>query len=188
MSDWAYPEVTAAIQEELVPVSLQNLYHRDMTRDDFCLLVVDAVSKILGKEPEDLVLEKTGKPMSYFYGADPFPDAISNSSIIANALGIVNGRDTGLFDPYSPITRQEAAAMLTRAARVLGLDTTGPAPSAFVERNDMPQWALEAVDYVSQIGVMGGVGDGRFDPYGSYTREQSYMTIYRLFQAYQAQQ
>lgn len=187
MSDWAYPEVTAAIKETLVPVRLQNLYRRNITRDDFCLLVVTAISEILDMEPEDLVLEKTGKSLAYFYGANPFPDAISNASIIANALGIVGGRDNGCFDPYAPITRQEAAAMLSRAARVLKMDTSAPQAAPFADRGTLPGWATEAVDYVFQIGVMGGVGENRFDPNGTYTREQAYMTIYRLFNAYQAE-
>lgn len=187
MSDWAYPEVTAAIKETLVPVRLQNLYRRNITRDDFCLLVVTAVSEILGMSPEELVLEKTGKPASDFYGANAFPDAISNASIIANALGIVGGRDDGRFDPYAAITRQEAAAMLARAARVLNMDTSDPQAAPFADRDALPSWATEAVDYVFQTGVMGGVGENRFDPTGTYTREQAYMTIYRLFNAYQAE-
>ncbi len=30
---------------------------------------------------------------------------------------------------------------------------------------------------------MGGTGNNTFSPTGTYTREQSYVTIYRLFQA-----
>jgi len=41
----------------------------------------------------------------------------------ANKYGIVNGVGNGLFNSNGTITRQEAAAMLTRAAKLCGMDT-----------------------------------------------------------------
>lgn len=41
----------------------------------------------------------------------------------ANAYGIINGRGGNLFDPEGRITRQEAAAMVTRAAKLCGMET-----------------------------------------------------------------
>lgn len=41
----------------------------------------------------------------------------------ANAYGIVNGTSATTFEPDSRITRQEAAAMVARAARLCGMDT-----------------------------------------------------------------
>ena len=41
----------------------------------------------------------------------------------ANAYGIIGGKGNNLFDPEGLITRQEAAAMVTRAAKLCGLDT-----------------------------------------------------------------
>lgn len=41
----------------------------------------------------------------------------------AHAYGIVAGKDNGLFAPNSTITRQEAAVMTARAARLCGMDT-----------------------------------------------------------------
>lgn len=36
---------------------------------------------------------------------------------------------------------------------------------------------------MSAAGIMQGVGDGRFSPKGSYTREQAVMTMLRLYDA-----
>ena len=41
----------------------------------------------------------------------------------ANSSGIVNGVGNGKFNPEGTITRQEAAAMVARAAKLCGLDT-----------------------------------------------------------------
>lgn len=185
MDSWAYAEVTAAIEEELVPVYLQNLYLRDITRGEFCDLVMQAVTEVLDTDAEDLVKAKAGKELSQFVQAYPFTDTTDSNAIAANALGIVSGRGGGIFDPYATISRQEAAAMLTRAAKVLNMDTTKAQVSTFSDRDSLPSWALEAVDYISQIGVMNGVGNNSFAPLDSYTREQAFMTIYRLFLAQQ---
>jgi hypothetical protein len=103
--------------------------------------------------------------------------------IAANALGIVNGRGDGTFDPYATITRQEAAAFLMRSAKVLGMDTSGVTAAGFADSGDVGVWFTDAVNFVYQINVMGGTGNNSFSPLGTYTREQSYITIYRLFLA-----
>ena len=41
----------------------------------------------------------------------------------AYTYGIVNGKTATSFDPNGTITRQEAAAMVTRAAKLCGMDT-----------------------------------------------------------------
>ena len=183
MHAWAYEEVVAAIKENLVPVSLRNLYLHNISREDFCTLAVCAVEEVLEKDIDEVVLEYTGKPLAEWVAAYPFHDTSNSDIIAANALGIMNGRGNGVFDPYSSITRQEAAAMLMRTASTLGMDTTEAADSAFKDAASIAPWAQDAVDYVFSIGVMNGTGNDSFSPRNTYTREQSYMTIYRLFVA-----
>jgi hypothetical protein len=183
MDAWAYAEVTAAIEEDLVPTYLQNLYLNNITRDEFCDLVIQAIEQVLDQDIEDVVKAQTGKDLSSFRKAYPFADTTSSNVIAANALGIVNGRGGSLFDPYATITRQEAAAFLMRSAKVLGMDTDSVAVAGFTDSGDVGVWFTDAVNFVYQINVMGGTGNNSFSPLGTYTREQSYMTIYRLFQA-----
>ena len=71
----------------------------------------------------------------------------------ACAYGIVQGRGDGIFDPQGTITRQEAALMTVRAAKLCGLDTT----VSVAEQNDtlcdymdyrqISSWAKEAMAY-----------------------------------------
>jgi len=112
-----------------------------------------------------------------------FPDTDSANVIAAAKLGIVNGRSSGAFDPSANITRQEAAKMLALAAKVLGADITA-SEVAFADADDIYAWAKEFIYYVNTIGVMNGTSTTtppNFSPLRTYTREQSILTVYRLF-------
>ena len=184
MDSWAYPEVVAAIEENLVPTYLQNLYLNNITRDEFCDLVIQAISEVLDKEIADIVKEKTGKELSTWQQEYPFTDTTNSNVIAAYALGVVTGRGEKKFDPYATITRQEAAALLMRSAKVLGMDTSNASNAGYTDSDAVGVWFKDAVNYVHQINVMGSTGSGNtFSPTGAYTREQSYVTIYRLFKA-----
>ena len=183
MSSWAYAEVTAAIEENLVPADLQNLYLNNITRSEFSKLVVQAINQVLDQDIQDVVLDQTGRSLSSWQAEYPFTDSSDSEVIAAYALGIVTGRGNGIFDPYASITRQEAAAFLMRSAKVLGMDTTKITAAAFVDGSEVGVWFTDAVNFVYQINVMSGTGNNTFSPLGTYTREQSYITIYRLFQA-----
>lgn len=183
MSDWAYDEVVAAIEEELVPVSLQNLYRNNINREEFSELVIEAVCETLGVERDELIQKRTGKKLSAWVSEYPFYDTANSDVIAAYALGIVDGYGDGTFRPYSNITRQEAAALLTRSAKALGMDTSNPKSVSFADSGSVASWAIDSINFVNQINVMTGTGSNAFSPLGSYTREQSFMTIYRLFLA-----
>lgn len=78
-----------------------------MTRAEFCAIVVRAL---------DLETAQTG------VFADVQADAWYAAYVdTANAKGIVNGAAANAFEPDSTITRQEAAAMVARAAALAGL-------------------------------------------------------------------
>lgn len=183
MSSWAYESVVAAIEENLVPTYLQNLYPNSIKREEFCDLIVQSVEEILDTDIETLVQQRTGKSLDSFRKAYPFTDSTSSNVIAANALGIISGRGNGVFDPYATITRQEAASMLMRAAGVLGMDTGKAEDVDFADSGKISSWAADAINYVYKINVMSGIGGNQFGPQGTYSREQSFMTAYRLLLA-----
>ena len=182
MDAWAYEEVTAAIEANLVPVHLQNLYRNNITREEFCDLTIQALEETLGQNREELVASRTGKDLYRWIGEYPFKDTSNANVIAAYALGIVSGRGNGVFDPYAVITRQEAAAFLMRSAKALGMDTSSLTAASFADQNMVGEWFTDAVAFVYHNGVMSGTGGNCFSPLAPYTREQSYVTIYRLFQ------
>lgn len=183
MSSWAYEEVCAAIDAGLVPVELQNLYQQNITRNDFADVIVEAMQAISGKDVDTLVKDATGKTLDAAYAAYPFVDSTNRSVIAANALGVISGYGNGTFLPNNRITRQEAASMLMRAAKALGAKTDSASGADFADTAAIAAWAQPGVNYVYEAGVMAGTGANQFSPTANYTREQTYMTVYRLLLA-----
>ena len=71
----------------------------------------------------------------------------------ANAYGIVNGRSDTEFDPEGTISRQEAAVMTVRAAKLCGLDTAVGDAAAnnilcdYMDYRTIASWAKEAMAF-----------------------------------------
>ena len=183
-SGWAQEEVVLALDLGLVPDELACNYTDNITRLDFCKLVINLIEQKTGKTI-DAVLSERGLTLDY----SAFTDTSDNNVLAAYALEIVNGRGNGLFDCDSSITREEAAKMLKNTADILGVSASSPAVS-FSDTADFSSWAVEAIGFVSattdQVSgkvVMGGTGNNMFDPKGTYTRQQAYLTALRLYRA-----
>lgn len=173
---WAAEEVTKAINNNLVPSSLQNKYKENITRKEFCDLAISLVQSISGKSIDE-VLSSKGLTIS----ENAFSDATDKNVLAAYTLSIVSGKGNGLFDPNGKITRQEAAVMLANTAKALGIDINSD-EAVFADSDSIASWAKVAVNYVSSSKVMNGTGNG-FSAKGNYTRQQAYITIFRLFEA-----
>ncbi|MGI6028053.1 MAG: WG repeat-containing protein [Candidatus Heteroscillospira sp.] len=187
MDSWAYDEVCKAIEAGLVPNELQNQYKTNITRADFALLFMEVASEITGKSVDELVKSTTGKELDDIVKEHPFIDTADRNIVAANAMGIINGRGNGIFDPYATITRQDAATLVLRAAVAIkadAMDVWGDKiAAANIEFNDgaaFAPYAQEAIEVMAALDVMKGVGNNSFAPTATYTRQQSFMTAYRL--------
>ena len=96
-------------------------------------------------------------------------------------IGVVTGVCENRFDPGAGLTREQAAVMLSRLADAIGQPLPREA-ATFADNAQISSWAVEQVGHVQASGIMGGVGDNRFDPQGAYTIEQSIVTVMRLFE------
>ena len=169
-SDWAVPFIQEAFQLNVLPVELQSRYTATATRSEICALTVSLYEAV------------TGAPVA---GRTDFTDTDDPYVEKAAFLGIVNGVGNGAFRPDDPLTREQAAVMLDRLARILNCPLPQEAAD-FSDRNQISSWALSAVGAVQCTGIMNGVGSGRFDPSGLYSREQCISTLMRLYHWYQA--
>ncbi|MFD2328956.1 S-layer homology domain-containing protein [Cohnella sp. GCM10020058] len=109
----------------------------------------------------------------------------SNAVASAAKLGIVTGRADGSFGLDAPITRQEMAAMLYRAASELKLDlnaSSAAQAAAFTDADAIAPYARDAAAAMQRAGILQGTGAGAFDPAASTTRAQAATAIYRLFE------
>ncbi len=120
----------------------------------------------------------------------PFTDIdghwAKNHIVFLRDQGVTNGRQAEdgnyVFDPDTNITRAEFATMLARWLRS-DLTASAGADLPFADAADIPSWALEAVAYLYQTGVMTGSmeGDGLYAaPNDPITRCQAMTMLGRI--------
>lgn len=161
---WAVSDVNEAISDGLVHDSLQSRYGVPATRSEFCALAAALYEKAMG---EEITARKA------------FSDTMDINVEKMAALGVVNGVGENRFAPQDPLTREQAATILSRLAAVIGRPLAEGQPS-FADNGEISTWALLAVGQVQSSHIMNGVGDNRFAPTEAYTREQCIVTILRL--------
>lgn len=179
LDQWAWSECSAAIEQGIVPASLQNMYRENITREDFAKLLCALIEQASGKNIEQFVLDKTGKKLDNFINEYRFNDCYDREVIAAYALGLANGNDKGGFAPELSITRQEAAALLDRTAKLLSKTGSRPVEST-ADMDFAADYARPAIESVQQMGIMLGTGNGNFSPLASFSRQQAFMAVYRL--------
>ena len=185
-SSWASTEVQQAVEAGLIPDSIRLGYRENTNRLEFCHLVMR------------LVQVKTGMSISDFLRVkgveiEPLTFTDTNDSLIlaANALGIVNGVGNNRFDPFGQLQRQQAASMLSRAAKALGYTDTGEPGMSFSDRSRFQDYAVEPIEFISGVKdrisgnrVMGGLPNNMFGPASPYTKEQAILTMLRMYNSF----
>lgn len=179
-SDWAKEGIWEAICAGLVPNEIQGAYQSNITRKDFCQLMVKLVEQV---EARPISAYLASKGLS---APNPFTDTSDAAVRAAYALGIVSGTSATTFNPDGSITRQSAAAMLSRTAKLLGL--TSGSGETFSDITQISDGMREGIAFISGVTdpttgskVMSGTGDGKFSPAATFTRQQAIITVLRLF-------
>ena len=87
---------------------------------------------------------------------------------------MVNGYPDGTFRPEAPITRQEMATMLYRYWKLQGSKYTAKDDvlAGYQDRGEVADWALEAMSWTVQSGIIVGMTPTTLNPAGSATRAQ----------------
>ena len=164
-SGWAKTDVNEAIGAGLAPQSMQSKYTQATTRAEFCALAVAMYEAVTGQE----ITERLS-----------FSDTNDVNVEKMAALDVVNGVDNDIFAPNDTLTREQAATMLSRLSTALNKPLTKQSVT-FVDGSSISAYAVEAVGQMQATGVMGGIGDNTFAPKNNYSREQSIVTILRLY-------
>ncbi|MBQ9852695.1 MAG: S-layer homology domain-containing protein [Ruminiclostridium sp.] len=168
-SVWAHAEVMDAILFSLVPEDLQCKYTQATTRGEYA-----ALATCLYEMVTDEVIQLTEAEKA------PFTDTTDENVAKMYKVGVVNGMGDGTFAPNAKLTREQAATLLSRLANALEEPLTVSAP-AFADNDQISDWAYDAVGEVQAAEIMKGVEDNLFAPKRDYTREQSILTMDRLF-------
>ena len=88
--------------------------------------------------------------------------------------GYISGDGNGIFRPNDPVTRQEAAAMISR---ILDLKQNESRAYRYTDSYAISNWAKGVVGAVSEAGIMAGYPDGSFGPNRVLTRAEAVLAL-----------
>ena len=140
----------------------------------------------LGHDFKDGTCTRCGASDPNYKPVDPTPEAtftdVSETAWYKNSVdyavehALMNGTGANTFEPESTMTRAMLVTVLWRYA-----NAPKPGANPFT---DVPngKWYTDAVAWAAENGVVNGVGDGKFEPDGSVTREQMATILYRYAQ------
>ena len=201
-SNWAAEDIINAISmgyldddpdvfgyQPAVTDLLGSDYTKAITRGQFAALAVRYYETLMG----DITGEDYTIPVNS--GDDVFADSTGNEAIAkAYNLGIVGGYNSAdtrsgvSVGPDDPITREQAATMLTRLMEQLieAFDSVGRTGWSVWYADSLPftdeiaDWAYDGVRAVYGVGAMTGTTGTTFSAKDNYTIEQSIVTIMRI--------
>ena len=168
-----YEEVANELGSRMITKCLEegNAIQGDkaITRAEFAALLVNALG--LPQAPE---------------GADCFKDVAKSSSYLgeigaAYQYEIIKGVSKDQFAPNKTITREEAMAMMQRAAKVAQLKGEKGQLEAFEDYSKVSEWAKDAVAFNIGSDLIIG-SNNKLRPQSTITRAESMTVVLRMLQ------
>lgn len=138
-----------------------------ITREQFAKIIVN----VLGYD-------------SYQYDPAEFTDMDKNAwyakfVTIAAKSGLINGIDDNNFGTGMDITRQDMCTIIYRAIKTDNIKMS-EIYSDIQFSDTASDYAQEAIRELYRWGLVSGVGDNKFDPFGSVTRAMAAKVLYQL--------
>lgn len=165
---WAKKEI-----EDLVGLKIVNGVsdkefqpNRNITRAEFTKIMVEALKLDLVEEESRFKDVKTS-------------DWYSKYVETAVKHKLVKGISKDEFAPNKEITREEMSAIIYRAIEDKK-DTDYK--NDFKDKEKISNWAMDSIDYISEIGIVKGDNQNRFSPKKPATRAESSVMIWRFLQ------
>ena len=120
-------------------------------------------------------------------GLDDFSDNAEivnkDAVVVTSAIGLFDGYEDGSFGPENVVTRAEMAVIITTMLYGAGFNVTQFAETSVF--TDVPAWAEGYVNLCSSLGIVAGVGDGKFDPNATVTTAQAVLMLCRALGYFQ---
>lgn len=175
-SDWAVEWMERADSLNIIPAMLLNAdMTKQISRKEFAAVAVALYENMKGQKYEAV-------------GDSPFKDTDDPDIIKAYELGLVAGKTKDLYGPGDPLTREQAATMLTRAYKAVywegwtldddptytkhTLDTSGV--KEFNDHKQIGGYAKDSVYFMNKNKIIDGTGNNNFTPKALATREQAF--------------
>lgn len=173
---WGHAPMSEAAANNLLPYELTGKYTDNISREEFCMLL-ERIICVIGNYAD---IESYASAGGTQYTVGNFSDTENRTIDVLFALGIVSGKGDAVFDPGGTVSRQEAAAMLTRTAeKFMYIETWGDL-SEYADVNFIAPWAGYYVLWASNQSIMNGT-DGMFNPQESITVLQAVTSVNRTY-------
>jgi hypothetical protein len=158
---WAWEAISGLAEKGVISGRSEENFSPDdfITREEF----VKMLTLAFGLYNENAETDFADVPASAWY-----------YRYVASAAEVAGGIGGGLFGTGRFVTRQEAVTLLYRA---LKSEAAGETPS-YTDSGEISEYARDAVAVLSELGIVGGMGDGRFAPLENCTRAQAAKLLY----------
>lgn len=165
---WAKDQVNEAIASGLVAAGLGEDYRVNITRAQFAATTVKLYEAMSGEKAAPAA-------------ENPFTDTSDPVILQAAELGFVYGITDDTFAPGSLVTREQAAAMLSRVYTKLGGEIPQVTATSFTDDGGISSYAKSSVAFMAEKGIVSGKGENRFDPGGSASVQEALSIALRMF-------
>ena len=172
---WAIDELSKANDLGVIPETFEAKdFTAPITRKDFAAVAVKLYEALTGESAK--AAEK-----------NPFTDTKDEYVLKAYALEITKGTSDTEFSPDAQITREQMATMLTRALTTVGIKAEANMAEAtpFADDDKISSWAKESVYFMSQKGIIKGMGENTFGAKATSTIEQAVIIAERSVGAFE---
>ena len=113
---------------------------------------------------------------------NPFTDLkdewYTDAAIYLASIGVINGTSAITFSPDAVITREEMMTMLYRMSDTKTESDGSSHLDAFADSGEISSFAVDAMDWAVENGLINGLGDGTLAPQGLSTRAQAAKVIH----------
>lgn len=155
---WAEKYINTAVDEKIITGYPDGRFLPDkaVSRAEFATMV----NKALGNSSSENLAFTDVPRIEWYY----------NDIAKAMAAAYTAGYDDNTFRPDSPISRQEAAVMISRIVPANGKSGN---LKTFSDYRSIADWAYDALEKVSGKGYIGAYDDGKIHPADQLTRAQT---------------
>lgn len=171
-SSWAVESIETVEGLGILRMDELGLYHEPITREGYGHILYQ-LYEYYHQEPVAATIDWS------------LPIEILDSDNIElyalKGLGLMLGYPDDNFKPEQPITRAEIMTLYMRLLDGLGIEMTSADISKYEDWNQIPSYAIEAVESCVGSGLIQGRTNSRLDPLGLATVEESMVIVARIF-------
>ena len=173
---WGFYAVNTLASEKIISGYGDGTFlpSNNITRAEFTKLIVGIEEKLKTRnENDDKQSENSDVSFSDVNENDWFAPFVASAA----KSGFINGSD-GSFRPNDNITREDAALIIYRMLTAIGKKPSGY--KSFADRNDISDYAKDAVLALGSAKIVQGSGENMFLPKNNITRAEAAQLLYNV--------